>query len=151
MTHVCDCTRYLLARAMVLVVCLLGPSQNQFQEKAASFQKEAMRTQVALWFLWSEICIEKFPCVWVNKTSGQKTWEKYTALKDCDQKEMLDLIASVYKRRDTSFMTYHLSYTQIGHFMGRETVYLCYDVLGFLQRWWVRNTNEIWKRYISAH
>ena len=26
--------------------------------KTASFQKEAMRTQVALYFLWSEICIE---------------------------------------------------------------------------------------------
>ena len=26
--------------------------------KTASFQKEAMRTQVVLWFLWSEICIE---------------------------------------------------------------------------------------------
>ena len=25
--------------------------------------------------------------------------------------------------RDTSFVTYHPSYTQIGHFMGRETVY----------------------------
>ena len=25
--------------------------------------------------------------------------------------------------RDTFFMTYHLPYTQIGHFMGRETVY----------------------------
>ena len=26
--------------------------------KTASFQKEAMRTQVALYFFWSEICIE---------------------------------------------------------------------------------------------
>ena len=25
--------------------------------------------------------------------------------------------------RDTSFVTYHPSYTQVGHFMGRETVY----------------------------
>ena len=52
--------------------------------KTASFQKEAMRTQVALKFLWSEICIEKFLCVWVNKTFEHTSWEKSTALKDCD-------------------------------------------------------------------
>ena len=37
--------------------------------------------------------------------------------------EWLDLSAFVYKRQDTSFMTYHSSYMQIGHFMGREAVY----------------------------
>ena len=32
---------------------------DQILDKTASFQKEAMRTQVALYFfLWSEICIE---------------------------------------------------------------------------------------------
>ena len=55
--------------------------------KTASFQKEAMRTQVALWiFLWYKICIKMFLCVWVNKTSEHTSWEKSTALKDCDQK-----------------------------------------------------------------
>ena len=33
--------------------------RSQYSNKTASFQKEAMRTQVALYFfLWSEICIE---------------------------------------------------------------------------------------------
>ena len=32
-------------------------------------------------FLWSEICVEKFLCVWVNKTSEHTSWEKSTALK----------------------------------------------------------------------
>ena len=43
-------------------------------------------------------------------------------LKDCDQKVMIgfDCICLCY---DTFFMTYHPSYTQIGHFMGRVTVY----------------------------
>ena len=40
-------------------------------------------------FSWSEIYIEKFRCVWVNKTSEHTRWEKSTALKDCDQKEMI--------------------------------------------------------------
>ena len=39
------------------------------------------------------------------------------------RKKWLDLIAFVYKGRDTSFMAYHLSYKQMGHFMGHETIY----------------------------
>ena len=58
--------------------------------KTAFFQKETMRTQVALWFfLFSDICIETFLCVWVNKTSEHTSSEKSTALKDYDQKEMI--------------------------------------------------------------
>ena len=55
--------------------------------KTASFQKEAMRTQVALWFLWCEICIEKSHCVWVKKTSEHTSWEKSDS-KD-NQNEMI--------------------------------------------------------------
>ena len=48
-----------------------------------------MRTQVALNFSWSEICMEKFLYVWVNKTSEHSSWKESTALKDCDQKGMI--------------------------------------------------------------
>ena len=39
------------------------------------------------------------------------------------REKWLDLVAFVYKGRDTSFMAYRPSYKQIGHFMGRETGY----------------------------
>ena len=39
------------------------------------------------------------------------------------RKKWLDFIAFVYERRDTSFVTHHLPYKQIGQLMGRETVY----------------------------
>ena len=58
--------------------------------KTASFQKEAMRTQVVLWFFLSEICMEDFLCIWVNKTFEHASWKKSTALKDCDQKGMIE-------------------------------------------------------------
>ena len=74
---------YNLRTPSVLVI----NERNEY--KTASFQKEAMRTHVALWLLWSEICIEKFLCVWINKTSENISWEKSTALKDSDQKEMI--------------------------------------------------------------
>ena len=35
--------------------------------------------------LWSQICIEKFLCVWVNETSEHTSWEKSADLKDCDR------------------------------------------------------------------
>ena len=59
--------------------------------KTASFQfqKEAMFTQVALWFFYEVKFVEEFLCVWANKTSEHTSWEKFTALKDCNQKEMI--------------------------------------------------------------
>ena len=39
------------------------------------------------------------------------------------RKKWFDFIAFVYKWLETSFMAYHPSYKQMGHFMGRETVY----------------------------
>ena len=83
-------TRYesnLLRRHAELRFTLLSAVQH----KTASFQKEAMRTHVALYFLWSDICIEKFLCVWVNKTSEHTCWEKLTALQNCDQEKMIGL------------------------------------------------------------
>ena len=50
-------------------------------------------------------------------------WEKSTALKIVIGKKWFYLIVFVSKRRDMSFMTYQPSYKQIGHYMGRETVY----------------------------
>ena len=40
-------------------------------------------------FLWSEMCIWQFLCVWVNQTYEHTSLEMFTALKDCDQKEMI--------------------------------------------------------------
>ena len=61
----------------------------QFFTKTVSFQREAMRTQVALYFLWSEICIVSL-CL--NKQSVQNRQVEKSplpALKDCDQKEII--------------------------------------------------------------
>ena len=136
------------------------------------FQKEAMRTQVALCFIYEE----KFLCVWVN-TSEHTSWEKFTALKDCEMFGF-DYIFYFYKVRDMSFVTYHPSSKQIGHFMGhetvysnsnstwlralavlfslpgsvkgRETVYLYYNFSEVLQSWWDRKTKESRKMYPST-
>ena len=66
------------------------------------------------------------------------------------RKKWLDLIKFAYKGRSMSFVTYHPSNKQTGHFMGRETVYLCYDFSEVLQSWWDRNANESRKRFPST-
>ena len=121
-----------------------------------------MHTQGALYFLWSEIRTEKFLCVWVKTTSEHTSWDKSTVLKIVIRTKWFDLIAFVYKRRDTSFMVYHPSYKQMGLFMlretvycklfsrpgsvmGPETVYLCHDFSDVLKSWRDRNCKRIQK------
>ena len=81
--------------------------------KTASFQKEAMRTQVALWFFmkWN---LYRVVSLCLNKQNVQKqtSWAKSTALKDCDQEEMIGFDC-ICLYRDTFLMTYHPSYTLI--------------------------------------
>ena len=62
------------------------PTEN----KTASFQNGSYAYPSSIVIcLWSKICIEKFPCVWANKTPEHTSQEKTTALKDCDQKEII--------------------------------------------------------------
>ena len=94
-------------------------------------------------------------------------------LKDCDQKKWLDLLAFVYKRRDTTSMTWRPTskyVTSCGvkqstvtcnmdegvaclpvSVMGWETVFLYCDFSEDLQSWWDRNANESRKRYPSTN
>ena len=117
--------------------CLsVGAFAKSISRKSCFLPKgsHAYPSSVMIFFKWN-LYREVSLCL-----SEQNVWTenlgKVYRIKNCDQRKMLDLIAFVYKRRDTSFVTYHLSYTQIGHFMGRETVYLCYDFPEVLQRWW---------------
>ena len=69
---------------------------------------------------WSEICIEK--CLNKQNVWAHKLRIVY-CFKNVIRKKLLDLIAFVYKQWQTYCMTYHLSYKEIGHFMGRVAVY----------------------------
>ena len=61
-----------------------------YKNKTASFQKEAMRTQVALWFFYEvKLYAGKCLCVWKSKMPQHTSWEKSTALKNCDQIEII--------------------------------------------------------------
>ena len=73
--------------------------------KTASFQKEAMRTQVALWFfLWSEIVCREVPlCLIKQNASTHKLGKVYCFKKIVIRMKLLDLIEFVCKR-DTSLM-----------------------------------------------
>ena len=93
------------------------------QNKTASFQKEAMRTQVALYFIMKWNLYRVVPLSLNKQNVQNRQVEKSLLLyKIVIRKKWLDLIA-ICLYRDTFFMTYHPSYTRIGHFMGRETVY----------------------------
>ena len=65
--------------------------------------------------------MEKF--LWVNETSEHTSWEKSTALKYCDQRDIIGFYCICLYGQNTSFMAYRLSYKQICRFMGRETGY----------------------------
>ena len=152
---------------------LFCADQRWMCNKTASFQKEAMRTQLASYFYEAKFV---FFVRWVKKTSEQTRWESWVY---CFKivKKWLDLFAFVYKRRDKSLTTHHPSYRLVtsrgvkqsivtwitkclrewavlfslpGSVMGRETISLCYDFSEVLQSWWDRNANESRKRYLST-
>ena len=105
--------------------------------KTASFQKEAMRAQVALWFFMKWSLYREVPLCLRNKTylthklrkvycwKIRKKWLDLIRKKwlDLIRKKWLDLIAFVYKGRDMSFVTYRPPNKHIGHFMGCEIIY----------------------------
>ena len=70
------------------------------------------------WNLYREV-----PLCWENKTSEHTRGEKSTASKDCDQKEMIAFDCICLSRTIYVLQDINPSKKQIGHFMGRETVY----------------------------
>ena len=106
------------------VISWIQCPNNEINNKTASFQKEAMRTQVALWFFMKWNLYREVPLY----LSKQNVWT-YTVKKGYCFKRLWSerndwiWLHLFYIWRDMSFVTYHPSNKQLGHFIGRETVY----------------------------
>ena len=65
---------------------------NPNMNKTVSFQKEAMRTQVALWFLWSETVCREVPLCLKQQNGATHKLENLLLWKIVIRMKLLDLI-----------------------------------------------------------